>query len=180
MPISQTIPKKKIVLKFARFFLSLSTAITVFYLTSYSAMVKSRSIESDQLIIKNGVYYSKNTGEPFTGEVSGKESGSLKDGRAEGFWEYYYDDGSIWWLGKYRRGIRIGHWQWFFENGQMSSQGYYEDGIWHGPWVWYHPNGEVRLRGNYENGKAEGRWRYYYDTGRIKEIRNYKNGKRIT
>ena len=40
----------------------------------------------DDLVERDGVHYKKFTQVPFTGEVTGKEQGSFKNGKKEGFW----------------------------------------------------------------------------------------------
>ena len=40
-------------------------------------------------------YYKKFTKVPFTGKVTGKEQGELKDGKKEGKWVYYNEEENI-------------------------------------------------------------------------------------
>ena len=57
--------------------------------------------------------------DPFTGNITGKEQGTIRNGKKEGPWVRYHD------------------------NGQVSAKGNYKDGKDEGPWVWYHDNGQV-------------------------------------
>ena len=45
--------------------------------------VKSRGIDFDKLIERNGILYKKFTDTPFSGKVFGKEKGKLKKGLRE-------------------------------------------------------------------------------------------------
>jgi hypothetical protein len=74
--------------------------------------------------------YKKFTDVPFTGRVTGKTQGSLKNGKWDGPWVNYFD------------------------HGQISYKGNYKDGKADGPWVSYYRNGTVdpRFTGTYKNG----------------------------
>ena len=43
----------------------------------------------------NELFYKKFTDVPFTGEISGRESGVFKDGKQDGLWKIYYENGLI-------------------------------------------------------------------------------------
>ena len=79
----------------------------------------------DDLVKRDGIHYKKFSDVPFTGKVTGKThvflengQGSLKNGRFDGPWVYYHD------------------------NGKLYSKGTYKDGKTHGPWVSYWKNGQ--------------------------------------
>ena len=44
----------------------------------------------DDLVQRNDPYYEKFTDAPFTGEVTGKEQGSIENGKREDAWFSYY------------------------------------------------------------------------------------------
>ena len=46
----------------------------------------------DNLVEKSGLYYEKDSDVPFSGEVTGKAEGNLKNGIPEGEWIEYYDN----------------------------------------------------------------------------------------
>ena len=84
----------------------------------------------NDLVVREGIHYKKFTDVPFTGKVVGKTQGSFKDGKKDGPWVSYW------------------------ENGQLSDQGTYKDGKLHGPWVSYWENGNVweKYTGTYKDG----------------------------
>jgi antitoxin component YwqK of YwqJK toxin-antitoxin module len=110
-------------------------------------------VEWDDLVITSGLYYKKFTDVPFTGEVTGQEQGSFKDGKKEGPWVGYHDNGQLWWKGDYKDGKKDGPWVYYHENGQLESKGDWKDGKIDGPWVGYWDNGQLRWKGEYKDGE---------------------------
>jgi hypothetical protein len=54
------------------------------------------------------------------------------DGRKQGLWEDYYENGRIRYKGNYVNGIWEGNWEWYYDNGKISSKASYVNGcvIW--------------------------------------------------
>ena len=72
----------------------------------------------DDLVKRDGLYYKKFTDVPFTGNITGKtDQGIIRNGKKEGPWVYYHD------------------------NGQLDDKGTYNDGKHDGPWVSYSSDG---------------------------------------
>ena len=82
----------------------------------------------DDLVERERLFYKKFTDVPFTGEVTGQIQGSFKDGKRDGSWVEYND------------------------NGQLSGKGTYKDDKKDGPWVGYHKNGQLLSKGTFKNG----------------------------
>ena len=101
----------------------------------------------DDLVQRNGVYYKKFTDVPFSGKIYGfnvylkTTSGSIKNGKLEGEWVSYWD------------------------NGQLESRGYYKNGKMEGKWITHHNRGQLKSHGNYKNGKMVGKWNVYSGRG---------------
>jgi len=110
------------------------------------------------LVARDGVYYKKFSDVPFTGTIDGKDQGSFKNGKRDGSWITYWD------------------------NGQLMYKGNWKNGLEEGSWVLYHPNGLLWEKGKYKYGKKEGSWVGYFDDGTVyKEgTGTYKDGKRIS
>ena len=49
----------------------------------------------DDLLKREGVYYKKFTDVPFSGTVTGRSQGKLKNGKEEGPWVRYWDNGQL-------------------------------------------------------------------------------------
>ena len=55
----------------------------------------SETCDWDDLVQRDGLHYKKFSDFPFTGKVTGKELGELKDGKMDGPWVYYYENGQL-------------------------------------------------------------------------------------
>ena len=90
--------------------------------------------KTDSVVERDGLYYEKFGETPFTGKVTGKEQGRVKDGKKEG------------------------EWVWYWGNGQLMSKVSFTNGKEEGEWIIYYSNGQVREKGIYKNGVMEGEW----------------------
>ena len=106
--------------------------LTILFLSLLSS--PSWSVSYDDLVERDGVYYKKFSDVPFSGKVTEIYKGSIKNGKREGAWISYYD------------------------NGQLDFKGNYKNGKREGAWISYWSNGQLRYKGNYKNGKEEGEW----------------------
>ena len=86
----------------------------------------------DELVERDGKYYLKFTDSPFTGKISGRLNGKIKNGERTGTWTYYHSNGQL-------------NWKHFYKNGKLG-----------GSTTSYHNNGNVLSKGNYEGGKKNG------------------------
>ena len=87
----------------------------------------------EDLMTKDGLYY-KNyyiifIGVPFSGKVTGKEQVSIKNGKKDGLWVYYHDNGKLWKSGTFKDGKEDGPFVFYHENGQLWKKGTYKDGV---------------------------------------------------
>ena len=48
-----------------------------------------------------------------------------KEGKQEGYWEYYYDNGKLESKGKYINGKKEGYWEWYHSNGELYLINYF-------------------------------------------------------
>ena len=104
------------------------------------------------LVERDGLHYKKSTDVPFTGEVRGKEQGSIRNGKKDGPWVRYHDNGRIEEKITFKDGNRDGPHVIYYDNGKLSSKGTYKDGKKHGPYVSYLRNGQIYYKGIYKNG----------------------------
>ena len=115
----------------------------------------SETVSPDDLVVRNGIFYKKFTDTPFIGEVSGRQNGTVINGKRDGFWESYY------------------------ENGQLNWKGNYKNDNLDGPWEYYHKNGQLSFKGNYVDGKEEGSFEHFKENGKFEKRETWKNGKVI-
>jgi antitoxin component YwqK of YwqJK toxin-antitoxin module len=115
----------------------------------------SETVSPNDLVIRNGIFYKKFTDVPFIGDVSGQQNGAIINGKRDGFWESYY------------------------ENGQLNWKGNYKDDCLDGPWEYYYDNGQLSYKGNYIGGKEDGIFEHYKENGKFQKKEKWKNGKVI-
>jgi len=146
----------------------------------FPSLASGQSVRWDDLIITNGLYFKKFTNVPFSGKVTGKEQGSLKNGKRFGVWIEYNKDGRVDTEVTYKNGKKDTSVTYSYHlNGQLESKITWKDGNKDGPWVFYDEKGQLWSKGEYKNGKEDGRWIYYYDSGQIRLKGTYKDGNRI-
>ena len=121
----------------------------------------SWSVTMDDLVERDGIHYKKFSDVPFTGEVEGREQGKFKNGKREGPWVEFYENGQLFIKGEYRNDKQEGPWVEYYNDGWWRSKGGYRNGWKDGPWVTYNANGQLDSKGEYRSGKHEGRWVYY-------------------
>ena len=133
-----------------------------------------------ELVKLEGIFYKKFTETPFTGKVIGRlVQGSIKDGKKEGEWVYYYNNGQIQWKTNYKDGKeQDGLWEGYYYDGQLEKKGNIKDGKEDGLWEYYWENSRLKKKGYFKDGKPDGFWEYYYEHGQLERKGNYKDGKK--
>ncbi len=135
----------------------------------------------EELVILDGHYYKKFTDTPFTGKVTGgAKQGSFKNGKKEGYWVEYYENGQIRSKGNYKDGEYDGLWEGYLENGQLDYKGNYKGGEVVGLVEWFY-NGrlvEKGEKGNRKDDSRDGFWEEYHWNGQLEGKGNYKDGRR--
>ena len=48
-----------------------------------------------------------------------------KDGEPNGYWEWYWYDGTLWYKGNYINGKRDGYWVWYDRGGKLRYKKYH-------------------------------------------------------
>ncbi len=55
----------------------------------------TQDLTQDDVVVKEGIYYNKFTDVPITGSVEGDLQGAFNDGKQEGRWNFYYENGKV-------------------------------------------------------------------------------------
>ena len=101
----------------------------------------------EELVEVDGLFFKKFTETPFTGKViGGEKQGSIKDGKKNGEWKEYYEDGQ-----------------------SLKLKVNFKMGKRDGNWIEYHKNGKLKVKGNLKKGKRDGEFLINSDDGTIKE-----------
>ena len=67
----------------------------------------------------------------------------------------------------YKDGKKDGYWESFHDNGQLSEKGNYNDGLRFGIWESYHDNGKLWVKGKYtKDGTRDASWEYFDKNGK--------------
>jgi len=103
--------------------------VSVWTFISIQTYAQGNLIKYKDLKRNSGIYQSKKTNLPFSGEVIGKKSGTLINGKQDGQWMQWYRNGKLRSEGKYQNGKKIGTWFWYYETGQLQSKHRFENGI---------------------------------------------------
>ena len=138
---------------------------------------ESQSINIDDLIIRNNLFYKKFTDIPYSGRVSGIQNGELTVGERHDMWTFYYKNGQLEKKGSYNFGMKEGIWEIYWVNGQIFRKGEYKKGKKEGLWLDYHENGQLWDIGNYKLGNKDGSWETYWDHGGLYSKGEFKMGK---
>jgi hypothetical protein len=109
----------------------------------------------DDLVKRDGIHYKKFSEVPFTGKVTGKKQGSLKNGKHHGPWVGYWDNGQLCFKITYNNGKQEGPYVRYHKKGQLMSKVTFNNDKWDGPWFSYHLAGTIyqALTGTFKNGK---------------------------
>ncbi|MDP6433668.1 MAG: hypothetical protein QGI15_05055, partial [Candidatus Scalindua sp.] len=141
-------------------------------LIEYSYLNKDGSVKEpvngETLIDRGGLLYEVNGQKPYTGDVfelyedgGRKHSGSLKGGKKDKLWTYWYENGQKWKENTYKDGKQDGLWTEWYENGQKWNEGTYSDGEIDGLFTEWYENGQKKSEGTLKDGlKQEGKWTY--------------------
>ena len=135
---------------------TIKTLLTILVISLLST--PSWSATKDDLVQREGLYYKRFTDVPFTGKVTGQEQGSIKNGKREGAWVRYHENGQLGYKENYKNGKLEGAEVWYWDNGQLRHKGNFKNGKKDGYWISYWGNDQLFYKGNYKNGKKEGVW----------------------
>ena len=102
--------------------------ITVFFILLTSSVSWGESFTVDDLVQRNNLYYKKFTDVPFSGEISGLENGSFKNGKMNGEWLIYDENGQLRYRETYNDGKKHGLEEMYYENGSLKETATYRDG----------------------------------------------------
>ena len=148
----------------------------------FPALALGETVKFGDLVKREGLYYKKSNDVPFTGKTTGQIQGSFKDGKEDGPWVGYHDNGRVREKGTYKDGKPDGPYVSYNDNGQLLLKGTFKDGKAEGPWVYYHDNGQLWSKGTYKDGKIGGPWVNYKSDGTVweKQTGTFKSGVKIS
>jgi antitoxin component YwqK of YwqJK toxin-antitoxin module len=133
------------------------------------------------LIKKNGIYIKKFSDEKVNGEVfrmfgdMKAPLGKMKDGKQEGKWVDWYENGQKESEQTFKNGKEQGLAIRWYENGQKNIVLTVKDGELNGLFTFWYENGQKEYEETYKNGKKNGLSTTWYENGSKKSERKYKD-----
>ena len=160
----------------------LAPVLLIIFLLPVPGLVLGEEVTFDGLVYREGLFYKNSADVSFTGIVTkGGQQWTFKDGKAEGPYVPYHDNGELSSKGAYKNGERDGPWGTYHISGKLMIKETLKNGEREGPWEYYFVNGRLREKGTYKNGKREGVWVDYDKNGTVNETLTgtYKNGVKV-
>ncbi len=109
-----------------------------------------------------------------------KESYFIKDGKLQGEWKRYYENGQLrLFMVNLIDGQAEGEARHYYESGKLEAIYNFVKGVGHGEAQEYHENGQLSLIGSVVNRKKENEWKYFDESGRLTKTEIYKNDELI-
>ena len=108
---------------------TLLTLLTCLFILSPNVVL---SETEDDLVYRDGLFYKKFSDVPFSGKFTQRNrSGSFKDGKEEGPWVQYHENGQLYERGNWKNGKREGAWVTYKQGGTVDKEetGTYKHGL---------------------------------------------------
>ena len=86
----------------------------------------SKDVDWKDLVKRDGLWYEKFTNEPFTGNSTGLKQGKVEDGKKDGEWFYYLENGQLHLKNTYKDGKKDGERLKYYDNGKLYRKGNYK------------------------------------------------------
>jgi antitoxin component YwqK of YwqJK toxin-antitoxin module len=107
-----------------------------------------------ELVKRDGLYYKNFTNVPFTGNITGKMQGEIRNGKQVGPWIAYHPNGQLLYQGTFKNGKMVGRWVIYYDDGQlMDIKNYDKYGNPVGAWVHHFPDGTLWSKGTWKDGE---------------------------
>jgi antitoxin component YwqK of YwqJK toxin-antitoxin module len=97
-------------------------------------------------------------------------------GKLDGSWTLYHDDGNKERDESYKAGVRDGKWTFYGAKNQPIQQEEYKNGVSDGTWIKWYANGKEHWVEHYVDGQLNGPQELWYPNGKPQEKGTLKNG----
>lgn len=98
----------------------------------------------------------------------------------EGPFLLYRSEGPLMMKGEYHDGKQDGEWTLWYDNGQKKSIDHYKNGLEDGEHIGWYTNGKISAMGQYKDGKREGVWKRWDAQGFRNWEETYKDDKQVS
>ncbi|WP_051532695.1 toxin-antitoxin system YwqK family antitoxin [Fusobacterium perfoetens] len=105
------------------------------------------------------------------------DNANFKNGERDGLTEQYYSaTGKLRIAANFKNGVLDGKYKAYYPSGALQGEVFYTNGEMNGEIKEYYENGNLRLVGNYKKSLENGEWKFYLEKGNLQSIVNYKDG----
>ena len=132
----------------------------------------------DTVITKDPQYPNKAEMKIYSSTGRLVKTGKVLNGKKEGIWRSYYENGMISRVEEYHEDMLNGLTLSIEATGTVSEEDNIVNGVKTGVSHQYNRNGTIKLEENYSNGVLNGMRRVFGQDGKMQEEGNWKNGKR--
>jgi antitoxin component YwqK of YwqJK toxin-antitoxin module len=131
------------------------------------------------LIKKSGVYDPDNGAKTvyFDNSFIIEIEYNLKNGKLNGPFKSYHENGQLKKIGSYLNGKGNGLFKEYFEDGSLKNEYSMKDDVNNGDYKTYYENGQLKKIGSYLNGKGNGLFKEYFEDGILEIEYSMKNGR---
>ena len=105
--------------------------------------------------------------------------GNIKNGKQDGFWTLWYENGRKIMEGTFKNGEQDGLHTFWYENGKEETRVRFKNGKQNGLMTKWYENGMIKEEGIFKDGKPEGFMTKWYENGQMKLQGTFKDGKWI-
>jgi antitoxin component YwqK of YwqJK toxin-antitoxin module len=75
--------------------------------------------------------------------------------------------------GEMKNGKRNGSWTCYYDDGKIQTEGIYTEDLKQGLWKMYHTNGKLAGEGAFEKDHEKGKWKFYDEEGKLLMEQDY-------
>ncbi len=104
-----------------------------------------------------------------------KSQEAYEDGKLEGLYKEFYQDGSPKRIGSFTKSQKMGRWKMFYPSGQLSNKTVFIKDLKSGIDTSYYENGQLMTIAEYSEGQRNGLFKSWYESGQIMTISSFKN-----
>lgn len=92
---------------------------------------------------------------------------------------FYYENGNIESKVNSLSGLREGISYYYYEDGDLKSIQRFKNDKLHGEILYFYPNGKIETKTHFESGLETGKAYYFYESGILEAQRSWENNKKI-
>jgi antitoxin component YwqK of YwqJK toxin-antitoxin module len=157
--------------------------VTLLVFTTFQGFAQKGKVLVYELDLIKGLYYQRNTIDPFTGTAY-EEYGNgqkklnipIKDGKVNGTAREWNVNGDKVYEATFENGIQVGTETQWYATGDKKIELNYVNGQPDGTCIEWHKNGQKKSEGIFKNGKEEGEHNWWFSHGQLDQQVFYKNG----